>query len=163
MATPLLTSSDRFTSLGTTRVYIVPSIAATNLTPTRTEMNNAVDVTEELNDWAGWSLARADIPTPDLASTFESNIPGKMTAEQSSLTLYADSAGVDIRTVLSIDTATNVMFCDGGDVPGNTADVYPVKVKSMPKQRSVNGEAADKMMVQFSITRQPAENVIIPA
>lgn len=163
MPTPALITSDRYTSLDNTRVYWLPSIAAVNLTPTRTEMNNGIDLTDEINDWAGWTLARADLATPDLGHLFEGSIPGKMTSEQSSLTFYASKDGHDIRDTLSIDTEGFIMFCDGGDIGGNSADVYPVKVKSLPKQRSVNGEAADKIMAQFSITRQPAENVTIPA
>lgn len=163
MPTPKIAVADRYTSLGTTKVYILPSVAAANLTPTRAEMNAGLDVSPQVNDWAGWTLARADIATPDLESVFESSIPGKMTSEQSSLTLYLSQDGNDIRDHLEIDDERFVMFCDGGDTAAGLADVYPVKVKSMPKQRSVNGEAADKILVQFSIIRQPAENVTIPA
>ena len=163
MPTPKLRTSARFTSLGTTVVLWLPSVAAANLTPTRTEMDNGLDLTEEINDWSGWSLARADIPTPDLASEFEGSIPGKMTSEQSSLTLYADETGDDVRADITMDQSGHVMLCYGGDVPGNKADVFPVKVKSMPKLPSVNGEAADKIQVQFSITRRPALDVTIPA
>lgn len=163
MPTPKITASTRYTSLATTKCYFLPAIAATNLTPTRAEMNAGTDLSRELNDWSGWTVTGNDIATPDLETPFESNIPGKTTAEQSSLTLYASKNGVDVRTLLPRNATGFIMFCDGGDVANNKADVYPVQVKSNGKMRSLAGDAADKIQVQFSITREPAENVTIPA
>ncbi|MFW5418833.1 hypothetical protein J0910_19650 [Nocardiopsis sp. CNT-189] len=40
-------------------------------------------------------------------------------------------------------------------------DVYPVRVASSGKMRSVGDEAA-RIQVQFSILSEPAENVTIP-
>lgn len=163
MPTPKITQADRYTSLGVTKVYILPTIAATNLVPTRAEMNAGTDISRELNDWAGWSVTGNDIATPDLETTFEGNIPGKTTAEQSSFTCYMSKNGVDIRTLLPRGTSAFALFCDGGDVPGNKAQVFPFKVRSNTPMRSLTGDAADKLQVQCTITREPAENVTIPA
>jgi hypothetical protein len=163
MATPDIVASTRFTSQGTTKCYFLPTIAAGNLTPTRPEMDAGTNLSPQLNDWSGWTVTSNKISTPDLETTFESSIPGKTSSEDSDITFYASLDGADVRTLLPRGTTGFIMFCDGGDVPGNKADVYPIQVMSNGKVRSVNGEDADKITVPFSITAEPAENVTIPA
>lgn len=163
MPTPLITKSTRYTSAGVTKCYYLPTVAAANLTPTRAEMTAGTDLSRELADWAGWTVTANKIETPDLANVFTSQIAGKTTAADSSLTFYASVNTVDVRNLLPRGTTGNIMFCDGGDVAGNRADVYPVTVMSNGKQRKIKGDGADEIMVQFSITSPPGENVTIPA
>lgn len=163
MPTPLLTSSTRFTDQATTIIYVIPSIAATNLTPTRAEMTAGLNITGEVNDLNGWTVESNQITTEDLASPFESSIPGSTTAPKSDLVLYTSKTGVDIRNSLPRGTVTNVMFCDGGDVAGNKAEVYPVIVTSNGVMRNVVGKSASKVKIMFAITKQPAQGVTVPA
>lgn len=163
MATPSITRSTRYTSAGVTKVYYLPTVAATNLTPTRPEMNAGTDLSLEVADWAGWTVTSNKIETPDLGSLFTGQIPGKTTAADSSITFYASKDGNDVRGLLPRNTSGYVMFCDGGDIAANKAAVYPVTVMSNAFERAVKGTEADKIMVQFSITHQPSEGVTVPA
>lgn len=163
MATPAITQSTRYTSQATTKIYYLPAVAAGSLTPTRSEMNAGTDLSREVADLAGWTVTGNQLPTPDLSNAFEASIPGKTTAAASSITFYMSKNGVDVRALLPRTTSGYIMFLDGGDVPSQFADVYPVTVTSNGKERYVKGDNADKIMVSFAITRAPAENVTIPA
>lgn len=162
MATPAITASNRYFDVSVTKVYYVPAIAATNLTPTRVELNAGTDLSKEIADWSGWTVTGGEIPTPDLGSLFTSKIPGRTDAEDSSLTLYADKAGVDVRTLLPRGTSGFLCFLDGGDVAGNKMDTFPIKVRSNSPVRSIE-DAASKRQVSFSITREPGESLTVPA
>jgi hypothetical protein len=161
MAAPAITASVRYTSRGTTKIYWVVT-AANYLTPTRPELNAGVDLSPQLNDSAGWSVSSEQIDTPDMANRFTSKIPGAITAEDSSLTMYASKTGADARTVMPQDAVGNIVLLFGGDTAGNKMDVWPVTVASVSKQISVQGGDADTLQISFSPTNVPAQNVTIP-
>lgn len=161
MATPALSTSTRYFDPEVTVVYYVPTIANKN-SPTRTEMDAGTDLTAEIADLSGWVVAGEALPTPDMGSKFTSSIDGRIQAEDSSLTFYADQTGVDVRAVLPRGTNGFVLWLDGGDVAGNLMDVFPVRVLSNGKLRNLSNEAA-KIQVQFTVTSTPAENVTVPA
>lgn len=161
MAATPITKSTRFYTVGTTKCLFLPSIAATDLTPTRSEINAGTDVTPEIAEFEGWSTTSEMIETPDMVSRFVSSIAGAITAEESSISFYASSDGDDARSIFERDTTGYVVWMDGGDVEGNTMDVYPVLVASAPKVRSM--DSATLIRVDFSITSEPAENREIPA
>lgn len=161
MATPALTASTRYFDPELTKVYFVASIAD-KTAPTRVELSAGTDLSGEIAEISGFTVTSEQIATPDLASRFTSQIGGRTTAEESSLTFYSDQQGVDARTVLARDTTGFILFLDGGDTEGNKMDVYPVTVISVGKMRSVGDEAA-RLQVQFSVTSEPAEDVSVPA
>lgn len=162
MATPPITASTRYINPGVTKCYYLPAVAAGSLTPTRAEMNAGTDLSRELSDINGWVVAGNDVETPDLATTFTGMIPGRTKADSSSITCYASSNSTDVRSLLPRGTTGFIMWLDGGDVAGQKADVFPIRVRSNGKPRTV-GEDAAKILVECSITSQPAENVTIPA
>ena len=162
MPTPLLTASTRFTDQATTKIYWIPSIAATTLAPTRAELNAGTDVSGEVNGLKGWTVQAAQIVTEDLANPFEAKIPGSTTAPDSSITFYTSKTGSDIRTLLPRGTAGFIGFLDGGDVTGNKMECYPVVVTANGVERSVNGSAASKVEVMFAITKTPGQNISVP-
>lgn len=161
MATPALTASTRYFDPEITKIYYVATLADPDA-PTRTEMNAGTDVTGEVAEISGFNTTSEQIATPDLGSRFTSQIGGRTTAEESSLTFYADQQGVDVRTVLPRGTDGYLLFLDGGDTEDNKMDVYPITVVSVGKMRSVGDEAA-RLQVQFSITSEPSEDVAVPA
>jgi hypothetical protein len=101
------------------------------------------------------------VDTPDLKSRFTSQIPGRVSAEASSLTFYADKGGDDVSQVLPRDTEGFIYFMDGGDVPGDLADLFDVTVSSNSKTRSADGAVV--RVVSFAITAEPNEGLTIPA
>jgi hypothetical protein len=162
MAAPAITASTRYTSRGSTKCYWVATISS-KAAPTRSELNAGTDLSPQLMDAEGWSVESEQIETPDLATRYTSTIPGSITAEDSSLTMYASKNGVDARALLPRDAVGFIVWLDGGDVAANKMDVFPVTVSSVSKQRSASGEDADTLVISFAITSEPAENVAVPA
>ena len=163
MPTPLATAATRFTDNATSVVYFVPSIAATNLTPTRAELNAGTNIGVDLNDLDGWSIEADQIDTQALNDAFRTKIPGSLQSPDSSLTFYTSKNGTDIRALLPRGTSGYVMFLDGGDIAGNKAEVYPVTVTSNAVMRTMQGKEAAKVKVGFAITRTPGQNIVVPA
>lgn len=160
VATPIQKST-RFYTVGRTQCYFLLTIAASTLIPTRAELNAGTDLTREIAEMEGWTSSSETIDTPDMVSRFVSSIPGAITAEDSSLTFYADEDSDDAREVFPRDTAGYIIWMDSGDTPGATMDVFPVQVSSAPKIRSMDN--ATMIRVDFNITQEPVENLVIPA
>jgi hypothetical protein len=157
-ATPIASTS-RYIPPGVTHYYWVPTIS-NYLSPTRAELNAGTDLTGEVSAVSGFATSSDQQETPDLGSRFVSKIPGRIQAEDSSITMYASSTSSDARTLMPRDTTGFVVILPEGDVTGQKMDVFPVKVTSVPKSRDVENPAT--MVFQFAITKIPAENVTIP-
>ncbi|WP_182112888.1 hypothetical protein [Actinotalea sp. JY-7876] len=161
-ATPL-PLAERFFAPEITRVFWVPLIAAAaTLVYTRAELDAGTELTDELADLSGWTVTGASIATPDIKRRFTGSIPGRQTAADSSITFYADLKGNDVRKVLTSGMNGNVVFMDGGDVPASPSDVFPARVNTVGKVRSV-GDAAHQLTVGFTITRAPKVDIPVPA
>lgn len=160
MPTPVITASTRYFDVGLTKVYWVPTIA-NKAAPTRAELNAGTDLSPEIADITGWSVSSNLIQTPDFSNRFVAQIPGRIDAQDSSLTFYASSTSVDVRTLLPRDQVGYILWLDGGDVSAHKMDVYPVTVRSVSKMRSASNDAA-RIEIAFSITAIPAENAPIP-
>lgn len=159
-ATPL-PATTRYFQPGVSKYYFLPSCANIN-SPTRVEINAGDDLSAEIAEVSGWMVSSNQIATPDMGTRFESKIPGKTTADDSSITFYGSKDGDDVRAVLPRDTDGFMMICDGGDVPTQPADIFPVTVSSVGKVRTIN-EQGFQLTISFSITGEPAEDVTIPA
>lgn len=162
MAATPIAAVNRYWPVGTTRWLWVPTIANYTVAVTRAEINAGTDLSGEVADLDGWTVTSNQIDTPDVNSRFRSKIPGAIEAEDSSLTLYADPSGADVRTLLPRDTTGYVIRMDGGDIAGRKMSVFPVKVASQNKLMGVDEEAG-RIEIAFTITRIPAEDLTIPA
>lgn len=161
MAAPNIAASERYINKGVTRVLWVSTIASIS-GPTRSEINAGTDLANEIQENDGWVIESESVETPDLGRTFTSSIPGSTSAEDSSLTMYADLGGTDARQLMPRGTNGYIVWMDGGDVTGRFMDVFPVRVGSAPKNRTVDDEAAT-LTFNYNITSEPAEDVAIPA
>lgn len=162
MPTPAITTSTRYTSIGLTKIYFLPAVAAAGLTPTRAEMNAGTDLSPQVADWTGWIVSGVQINTPDLSSVFESSISGRVSAAKSSIAFYASQTGVDVSTLLPRTTVGFIQWLDGGDISGNQCEVYPIIVMANGIDRDNKMTLADRVMVDFAITKLPGQNLIIP-
>jgi hypothetical protein len=152
----------RFNRKGTTKIYFLPTIAATTLIPTTTEISGGTDYTQQINAIDGWSLENQPIETPDMASTFVSKIGGDDSAADSSLTFYEDSTLDDVETDLAKGTTGYVVIFSKGKTTGAKGmDVFPVTVVSNSKAYTTDNEAA-KITVQFTINSRPLFNGTAP-
>lgn len=162
MAPPPINASVRYRAKGKTKIYWVPAIANIEA-PTRAELDAGINLSPQIMETDGWQVNSDSIPTPDLESEFTGSIPGDVTIDDSSLTMYSDLNGDDVRQVLPRGTNGNVAILHGGDVPGNpTMNIYPSRVGSLGQPVSLGDDAAS-IQVNFNITAEPAENVVIPA
>lgn len=169
MAAPAITASQRYTSRGSTKIYWLTAIASYATAVTRAELNAGTDLSPQLMDASGWTVSSEQIDAPDMATRFTSKIAGAITAEDSSLTMYASRTGVDARasftsgTSSTLPTSGYIVLLFGGDIAGNKMDVWPVTVSSVAKQISVQGDNPDTLVISFSPTGEPAVNLAIPA
>jgi len=162
-SSPPLPVSLRYTDQGNTRIYFLQTIQDPGLVPTRSELNNGTDLSGEVNEITGWVIENTKLESLTLDSVFLKRIPGLNNIPQASLTFYTSRNGVDVRGTLPRGTKGYVVFCDGGDTGGNSADVYPVLVTSNGVIRTAAGKDASKVLVQFAVTTQPAQSVPLPA
>jgi hypothetical protein len=157
--TPLNVTS-RYTPPGVRKYYWITT-AVTYTTPTRAEINAGKDLTAEIAEVTGFTLAGDSADTPDLASGFVGQVPARVTAADSEIVFWAGQAANDARTVFTRGTAGFIILLPEGDVAGQLMEIWPAKVKSM--YVDTNMEDPAKVHVQFSITKIPAQNATIPA
>jgi hypothetical protein len=162
MPAPAITAATRFSSRGFTKIYWLTA-TANYLSPSRAELNAGTDLSPQIMDGSGWTVSSEQIDAPDMATRFTSKIPGSIAAEDSSLTMYASKNGVDARSLMPQDTAGYIALLYGGDVAGYKMDVWPVTVASVAKAISFQGDAPDTLVITYSPSAVPAQNVAVPA
>jgi hypothetical protein len=162
MPATTIAAATRFSSRGFTVIYWLPA-CANIASPTRAELNAGTNLSSQVMDGSGWTVSSEQIDAPDMATRFTSKIAGSISAEDSSLTMYASKTGVDARQLMPQDTAGFIVILYGGDVAGQKMDVWPVTVASVAKQISFQGDAPDTLVFSYSPTAVPASTVTIPA
>lgn len=151
--------STRFFQPGIVDVYFLPAVAGAN--PTRAEITAGTDLGPELDDWAGWSYSTTFIETKDAKSRIRPKLAGAVSLDDSSMTFNGSQDGEDIRTVLTRGDTGYILICDGGDVTGYPAELFPVEVGSVVAVRSLDSDAF-KVRVDFGVTNVPSD-VTLPA
>lgn len=159
---PPLTTSERFFAPEISKVYLATTLATYATALTRAEITASTDITGEIVEVSGFQVTGAMINTPDWGHRFISQISGRTSAENSSITFYADKGGDDIRTLLARGDRAFLIFCDGGDATGLLADVYPVEVTAVGKVRT-SADQAHQLTISFAITQVPGEDLVLPA
>lgn len=165
MAATPLNPTARYIPAGVRQYYWVKTIA-NKAAPTRSELDAGTDLTAEINAVDGFTTSSDSVDAPDLGTRFTSKVPGRITADDSSLTVYLDeNADEDIRSVLARDDEGFVVqFPEGDDETTGTThlmDVFPVKVASVTIQTGTDDPGTAQ--VTFTITSEPANNVPVPA
>lgn len=162
-ATPLSTVT-RYFPVGLRQYYFVASIAD-KTAPTRVELNAGTDLTGEIVSVTGFTTTTNPVAAPDLKTRFESQVPGMITADASSMNIYLDEDSVDVRTVLPRDTVGFIVQFPEGDDEGVSGtklmDVFPVTVSSTSKVTTT--AEAGQVMISFVITSEPSENILVPS
>jgi hypothetical protein len=159
MVAPNISASDRFIPEGATMFYWVVSMA-NYLSPSRGELNAGTNLTPEVSSSGNWGIVSNAIDTPDLATTFTSQIPGKITMDGSTLNMYSDVAQADARTLMPRNSVGFVVKFPGGDVTGRKMSVFPVKVGSAAEPTAFG--APTELNFSYYVTKIPAENITVP-
>ena len=149
----------RFFRRGTTKVYVVPTIASTTLVPTDDEVNAGEDISDQIAAFENFTFSNSPIPTPDLGSTFTTSIPGEDTADNPQLTFYELLTGNTLQTTLAKGTVTHlVIFFAGlaGATPAaaDKAEVWKV-ISTGPSRMYDLGNEAAKWMASMTPAKEP--------
>ena len=159
MPAPNISASDRFIPEGVTSFYWVVNIASYT-SPSRLELNAGTNLTPEISSSGNWGIVSNAIDTPDLATTFTSQIPGKITIDGSTLNMYSDDNQADARTLMPRNAVGYIVKFPGGDVTGRRMTVFPCKVGSAAEPTSFGNPT--ELNFSFYVTRIPSENILVP-
>jgi hypothetical protein len=149
----------RFFRRGTTKVYWVPTIASPALVPAVAEVTAGTNITTEIAAMEGFTFSNSPIPTPDLATTFTTTIPGEDTADNPRITFYEDKTTNTTQTTLAKGTEGYlVIFYSGiaGATPAaaDKAEVWKV-ISTGPSREYTVGNDPARWMANFTPTKQP--------
>lgn len=161
MTAPAIGPVDRYVAAGITQVYWVGTIAVA-AAPTRLELDAGWDLSGEVADPGGWIGSPNFVATTGLTSGWETSKPGRRRPEGTSLTLYADRAGDDIRSLLAKGSEGYIVVLHGGDVPGRLMDVWPVEVAALSQAPTIGNDPA-QVVAEFAVPAEPALGVTVPA
>lgn len=160
-ATPIAATTP-YINPGTTKIVFASSVSNKS-SPTRLEINAGTDLTREIRGSEGWGVSTNQVDNPDLDTRYTAQIPGRISADESSLSFRADLTGSDAGALMPRDTNGFIMIFDGGDVAGRKMRVFPVRVGSVSRPISVDGDDPAEVVISYSITSEPAESVTVPA
>jgi hypothetical protein len=149
----------RFFRRGKTKTFWVPTIASAALIPTAAEVNAGTNMTASVADIAGFNFSNSPIATPDMASTFTSNIPGEDVAADSTLTFYEDTTTNTLQTTLAKGVSGYVAIFFAGIAGANPAaadkaEVWPVQSTGPFREYSMGNDSA-RWGVKFAMTAPP--------
>ena len=155
----------RFFRRGKSELFFCPAVA--DLTaPTAAEITAGVPLTPGVQAISGFQLENAPIATPDLETTFDSQIDGPDTTATSTITFYdddvTDPATDPIRVGLAKGTDGFVVMCPYGNVTGKRAEVWPARSTGVNDTWDLGATAA-LYVVGFAITGEPEQNAALTA
>jgi hypothetical protein len=149
----------RFFRRGVSEVWFLPSVAVL-AAPTSSEFTAGINVTPAVQAVNGFSIANEPIRTPDLATSFDSQIDGVDSAEDSGLTFYDDKVDVTLRTALAKGTNGYIVLCPYGKVATKRCEVWPVRSTGFNDEWGM--DAAATAGVRFAVTKVPVQNAVLP-
>lgn len=161
MTAPAIGPAARYVAAGVTQIYWVGTIAVLSA-PTRSELNAGVDLSGEVADTGGWTASATFNPSNRLASGWEMSRRGRRRAEGTTITLYADRAGDDIRALLAEGNQGHIVVLHGGDIAGRLMDVWPVEVAALSQPTTIGNDPA-QVVAEFAVPDEPVLGVTVPA
>lgn len=151
----------RFFRRGLSEVIFAPAVVDL-AAPTRVEITAGVDLTPGIAEINGFSFANSPITTPDLSTTFTTQIPGEDTSDASALVFYDDDTSETIRDAVAKGTVGFLIFMPYGDTATKRAEVWPTITTGANDQWTTGNEAA-KFQASFAITAEPTQDAVVPA
>lgn len=161
MAAPEIGSHIRHISKGVAKCYFVETIS-NYAAPSRVELDAGRDLSSQIMEIDGWLTESESVETPNLKETFTSTIPGSTSVDDSSLTMYHDRDGDDVRALLARGDDGYIIWFYGGDVAGRKMSVFPVRVASVGVNVNTDDDPVS-VQVNFNVTSEPAEYLAVPA
>lgn len=150
----------RYFRRGLSKIRFLPAVASL-AAPTAPEIAAGTDLTVQLAEINGFEFENSPIMTPDLNTTYTTQIGGEDTTKTSSLTFYDDDSSSTIRTALAKGTAGYLLFEPYGTASAKRAEVWPVTSTGVNDHWAVGNEAA-KYTVSFAVTTAPRQTAVLP-
>jgi hypothetical protein len=150
----------RFFRRGLSKVRFLPAVSNKDA-PSSAEITAGVDLSSGISDIGGFEFSNSPITTPDLSTTFTTQIPGEDTTSTSTLTFYDDDTATTIRTALAKGTAGFILLQPYGTTAAKRAEVWPATTTGV-NDHWVTGNEAAKFTVAFAITAAPHQAAVNP-
>lgn len=162
-----MAQGDRFMRKGVSKFKWTPTLADSIFpySVIRSEITAAVDLTSDTSDIGGMTFVNQPVATPDMATTFETKIPGSDTAQDPVLTFYERTdipSNQTIRTAIAKGNSGYVLAFPYGDIPTYELEIWKCTSTGVNRQWTAANEAA-KFQATFAVTAVPTLNAIIPA
>jgi len=151
----------RYTRKGKSKIAFVPTVAVLSA-PTLAEINAGTSLDPHMAEMSGFQFSNSVIKTPDLSTTFVSQIPGEDEADDSSITFYDDDTSEVVRDALVKGAAGFIVLMPYGKTATKRCEVWPATSTGFNDEWTVANEAA-KAVAQFSITAPPNQTATITA
>lgn len=160
-------ANERFFRRGKEKWKWAASIADTTspFTVTRAEIDGAVSLSVDVAGINGFKFNNSPIDTPDLATTFTTQIPGEDTAEGSSLDVYdrdQNNASNAIRSALTKGSTGYLLRLPYGDVPGRRMEIWHVQCTGQNDTIDL-GNTSAQYTVGFAVLSPPTQDATVPA
>lgn len=150
----------RFFRRGTSQIFFLPAIS-NKAAPSSGEFSAGDEITADISNMTGWDFANTPITTPDLSTTFDTQIGGPDTAGSPTIEFYDRDDSTTIRDALAKGTAGYLVRAPYGDTATNRCEVFPVKVTAINDAYTLGNDAA-KFVVGFAVTAAPTLNAVMP-
>lgn len=150
----------RYFRRGKSLIYFLPAVA-NKAAPTTPEITAGTNLTGSISDPGSFAFNNSPISTPDLASTFTTQIPGEDTAETPTITFYDDDTATTIRTVLAKGVTGFIVRMPYGNVSTKRAETFPVTVTGVNDAWSADNTSA-MFAVGFAVTGVPSLTAVLP-
>jgi hypothetical protein len=137
-----------------------PAVAGAS--PTRAEITAGTILTTDINTIGGFKLKNSPITTPDLSTTFDTQIDGPDSVDTSTLNFYDQDNSSTIRTALAKGTAGFLLLFPYGDIVGKRVEKWACKSTGVNDEWTLDATAA-KFEVGFAVTSVPVQNGTTPA
>ncbi len=159
----------RYMYPGKAKVVFAPAVA-NPAAPTAPEISAGTVLTQPgstvatgMKEMRNWETSAGTTPVPDVASTFDSTIPGRQSAGEPQIEFYDDDAASNaIRTALAEGTSGYVIIMPQGQTTGRRCEVWPVKVNTVNQNQVTNGADPATFTVTFAVPSAPTKTAVVP-
>lgn len=152
----------RFIRRGISRIIFLKAVTDPAKGPTRQEIKAGTDITCWPSEISGFTTSSNSVEVPDLCSKFPKKIPGAMTMDDSSMTMYEDLDSEEIETLFPEGEEGYIYFMPKGDKPASkSGELWKVQVASTSRNYTV-GEDPATLVVNFTVTEAPIKGLAIP-
>lgn len=139
MAAPKVTAVTPFIPRGTMRVVLLDAAPASTA-PTRTEINDGVDLADEITGMEGFTFSTSYAEWPVLGKKKQIKLSASESLADSSLTFQRAKTGAGPHTLFTTGSTVYLVFMYGGDVAASKCDVWTCEVGGINPMPSFGDE-----------------------